>query len=53
MLLYGRVFPKKISVEDAEEMLWKHVQEARCKGAEILKHRRLVAFARQAEQILW
>ncbi len=52
MWLYGRVFPRKrfprkISVEDAEETLWKCVQELRLKGTETLKHRRMIAFARQ------
>jgi hypothetical protein len=37
MWRYGRAFPRKISVEDAEEMLWKCVQESRQKGAESLK----------------
>ncbi len=49
MWCYGREFPRKISVEDAEEMLQKHVQESRQRGAKTLKHRRLAAFARQAE----
>jgi hypothetical protein len=40
MWRYGRAFPRKISVADAEEMLQKRVQEARWKGAETLKHRR-------------
>ena len=41
--------PRKISVDDAEEMLLKRVQEARRKGAETLKRRKLAALARQAE----
>ena len=49
MWRYGREFPRRISVEDADEMQWKHVREARLKGAETLKHSRLVAAARQAE----
>ena len=49
MWLYGRAFPRKISVEDAEEMLRKRVQDARRKGAEAFKRRRLAALARQAE----
>ncbi len=49
MWRYGRAFPRKISVEDAEEMRLKRVQESRRKGAETLKCRRLAAFARQAE----
>ena len=46
---YGRAFPRKISVEDAEEMRFKRVQDSRRKGAETLKRRRLAAFQRQAE----
>ena len=49
MWRYGRAFPRKISVEDAEEMRFKRVQDSRRKGAETLKHRRLAAFQRQAE----
>ena len=45
----ARAFPRKISVEDAGEMLRKRVQEARQNGAETLNHRKLVALARQAE----
>ena len=37
MWRYGRAFPRKISVEDAEEMRFKRVQESRRKGAESLK----------------
>jgi hypothetical protein len=49
MWCYGGAFTRKISVEDVEEMLWKSVQEARQKGAETLKCRRLEAFERQEE----
>jgi hypothetical protein len=49
MWRYGRAFPRKISVEDAEEMRRKRVQDARRKGAETFKRRRLAALARQAE----
>ena len=49
MWRYGRAFPRKISVEDAEEMRLKRLQESRRKGAETLKRRRVAAFARQAE----
>jgi hypothetical protein len=49
MWRYGRAFPRKISVEDAEEMRFKRVQDSRRKGAETLKRRRLAAFQRQAE----
>jgi hypothetical protein len=49
MCCYGRAFPRKISVEDAEEMRRKRVQEARRRGAETLKRRKLAALARQAE----
>ena len=48
MCCYGRAFPRKISVEDAEEMRRKRVQEARQKGAETLKRRKLAALARKA-----
>jgi hypothetical protein len=46
---YGREFPRKISVADAEEMRWKRVQESRRKGAETLKRRREACVVRQAE----
>ena len=49
MWRYGRAFPRKISVEDAEEMRRKRVRESRLKGAETLKRSRLVAGARQVE----
>jgi hypothetical protein len=49
MWRYGRAFPRKISVEDAEEMRLKRLQESRWKGSETLKRRRLAAFARQTE----
>ena len=49
MWRYGRAFPRRISVEDAEEMRRKRVREARLKEAETLKCRRFVAAARQAE----
>ena len=49
MWRYGRAFPRKISVEDAEEMRRKRVQESRRRGAETLKRRRLAGAARQAE----
>ena len=52
MWRYGRAFPRKISVEDAKEMRRKRVQEARLKGADTLKRRKLAALARQADQIL-
>ena len=50
MWRYGRAFPRKISVEDAEEMRRKRVQESRRRGAETLKRRRLAAAARQAPE---
>ena len=50
MWRYGRVFPRKISVEDAEEMLRKRVQESRRRGAKTLKRRCLAAAARQAAE---
>ncbi len=37
MWRYGRAFPRKISVEDAEEMRLKRLQESRRKGAKTLK----------------
>jgi hypothetical protein len=49
MWCFGRAFPRKNSVEDAEEMRLERVQESRRKGAETLKRRTLAAFARQAE----
>ena len=49
MWRYGRAFPRRISVEDAEEMWRKRVIEARLKRAETFKCSRLVAAARQAE----
>ena len=50
MWRYGRAFPRKISVEDAEEMRRKRVQESRRRGAETLKRRRLAVAARQAAE---
>ena len=50
MWRYGRAFPRKISVEDADEMLRKRVQESRRRGAETLKRRRLAVGARQADE---
>ena len=49
MWRYGRAFPRRISVEDADEMRRKRVREARLKGAETLKHSKLAAAASQAE----
>ncbi len=46
---YGRAFPRKISVADAEEMRRKRVQESRRKGAETLKRRREADAVRPAE----
>ena len=48
MWRYGRALPRKISVEDAEEMRRKRVQESLRKGAETLKRRRLAVAVRQA-----
>ncbi len=45
----GRVFPRKISVKDAEEMLRSRVSESRRRGAETLKRRCLAAAERQQE----
>ena len=50
MWRYGRAFPRKISVEDADEMRRKRVQESRRRGAETLKRRRLAVGARQADE---
>ncbi len=47
MWCYARTFPKAISVEDAEEMLLKSIQESRHRGAWTLKHSRLAAAERQ------
>jgi hypothetical protein len=41
-----RGFPRKISVEDAEEKLLARVSESRGRGAETLKHSSLAAAAR-------
>jgi hypothetical protein len=51
MRRYGRAFPRKISVEDAEEMRRERVRDSRRGGAENLKRRRLAAAAagQQAE----
>ncbi len=49
MWRYGRAFPRKISVKDAEDMLLARVSESRCRGADTLKHRRLAATERQQE----
>jgi hypothetical protein len=46
MWRYGRVFPRKVSVKDADEMLRARVAESRRKGAESLKRRRFAAAAR-------
>ncbi len=46
----GRVFPRKILVEDAEEMRRVCVKEFRCRAAETLKRRRLAAAAREQDQ---
>ena len=46
---YGRAFPRKISVADAEEMWRKRVQNSRHRGAETLKRRREAAAVRPAE----
>ncbi len=43
MWRYGREYPRKISVKDAEEMLRSRVSESRRRGAETLKRRRLAA----------
>ncbi len=40
---YGRVFPRKISVADAEAMRRERVQDSRSRGAETLKRRREAA----------
>jgi hypothetical protein len=46
---YGRAFPRKISVKDADEMRRSSVSESRRRGAETLKRRRLAAAERQQE----
>jgi hypothetical protein len=45
MWCYGRAFPRKVSVKDADEMLRARVAESRRKGAETCKQRRLAAAA--------
>ena len=45
---YGRAFPRKISVADAEAMRRKRVQDSRRRGAETLKRRREASAVRQA-----
>ena len=45
MWRYGRAFPRKISVKDAEEMRRERVRESRRRGAETLKRRRLAVAA--------
>ena len=49
MWRYGRAFPRKITVKDAQEMRRSRVAESRRRGAETLKRRRLAAAARQQE----
>jgi hypothetical protein len=49
MWRYGRAFPRKISVKDAEEMRRSRVSESRRRGAETLKRRRLAAAEQQQE----
>jgi hypothetical protein len=49
MWRYGRAFPRKISVKDAEKMLQSRVSESRRRGAETLKRRRLAAAELQQE----
>jgi hypothetical protein len=48
MWRYGRSFPRKISVKDAEEMRRERVRESRSRGAETLKRRRLAAASADA-----
>ena len=45
MWRYGRAFPRKVSVKDAEEMRRDRVAESRRKGAATLKRRREAADA--------
>ena len=49
MWKYGRAFPRKISVADAEAMRRKRVQDSRRRGAETLKRRREASAVRPAE----
>ena len=46
---YGRAFPRKIPVADAEAMRRKRVQDSRLRGAETLKRRREAGAVRPAE----
>jgi hypothetical protein len=49
MWCYGRAFLRKISVDEAKEMLRARVSESRPSGAETLKRRCLAAAAREQE----
>ncbi len=46
MWLYGRTFPRQISVDKAVEFHKKRVQESRARGAETLRRRRDAAWAK-------
>ena len=46
---YGRAFPRKIPVADAEAMRRKRVQDSRLRGAATLKRRREAGAVRPAE----
>ncbi len=37
MWRYGRIFPRKISVKNAKEVLWARISESRRRGADTLK----------------
>jgi hypothetical protein len=48
MWRYGRTFPRQISVDQAVELRKKRVQESRARGAETLRRRNDVAWAKRA-----
>jgi hypothetical protein len=48
MWRYGRTFPRQISVDQAVEFRKKRVQQSRARGAETLRRRRDVAWAKGA-----
>jgi hypothetical protein len=53
MWRYGRTFPRQISLDQAMEFSKKRVQESRARGAETLRRRRDVAWAKGASAQQW
>ncbi len=53
MWLYGRTFPRQISVDQAVELRKKRVQESRTRGAETLRRRRDAAWAKGVSAPQW